>query len=153
MDCHSQPLELWRFLLTFKIYLSDYLKFNSKNILEVVKSLKCNNFPLYSIQTVIKKLIKIHCHARFFKLWWFLLTFIVNIIQILQFYNSKYSDKNQVTEKQEFSPKKDLCFTLKRPNKQVPTLFSCTVVVSISLSDENIKYSKINSKSIWLRAK
>ena len=31
MDSHAQPSELWQFLLPFKIYISDYLKFNSKN--------------------------------------------------------------------------------------------------------------------------
>ena len=38
---------------TFKIYISDYLKFKSKNILVGVKSLKDNNFSLNSIQEVI----------------------------------------------------------------------------------------------------
>ena len=38
-------------------------------------------------------------------------------MEILQFYNSKYSDKNQTIEKQEFSPKNTLCITLKRPKK------------------------------------
>ena len=55
MDCHSQHLELWQFLLPFKIYKSDYLKFNSKNIRVVVKSFKYNNFLLNSIQGVILK--------------------------------------------------------------------------------------------------
>ena len=32
---------------------------------------------------------------------------MVRIIEILQFYNSEYSDKNQVTGKQEFSPKNE----------------------------------------------
>ena len=51
-----------------------------------------------------------------------LLTFTVKIIKIFQFYNSKYSDKNQVTEKQEFSPKNDSYITRKRPKKLVLTL-------------------------------
>ena len=46
----------------------------------------------------------------------------IKITEILQFYNSKYSDKAQVTEKQEFSPKNYSCITLKRPKKEVPTL-------------------------------
>ena len=46
----------------------------------------------------------------------------MKIIKIFQFYNSKYSDKNQVTEKQEFSPKNDSYITLKRPKKLVSTL-------------------------------
>ena len=41
----------------------------------------------------------------------------IKITEILQFYNSKYSDKAQVTAKQGFSPKNDSCITLKRPKK------------------------------------
>ena len=41
----------------------------------------------------------------------------MKIIEILQFYNSKYSDKDQVTGKQEFSPKNDSRITPKRPKK------------------------------------
>ena len=45
------------------------------------------------------------------------------IIEILQFYLPKYSNKNQVTEKQEFSPKKHSCITLKRPTKVFTLIF------------------------------
>ena len=41
----------------------------------------------------------------------------IKITEILQFYNSKYSDKAQVTAKQKFSPKNDSCITFKRPKK------------------------------------
>ena len=47
----------------------------------------------------------------------------MKIIEIFPFYNSKYSDKNQVTGKQEFSPKKDSCITLKRPKNTLPHFF------------------------------
>ena len=50
MDFHTQRLKLWRFLLPFKVYYLNYLKFNSRKIRVVVKSLKCNNFLLNSIQ-------------------------------------------------------------------------------------------------------
>ena len=32
MDCRAQPLELRPFVLPFKIYRSDYLKFNRKHL-------------------------------------------------------------------------------------------------------------------------
>ena len=35
----------------------------------------------------------------------------------IQFYQPEHSSKNQVTEKQEFSPKKHSRITLKRPKK------------------------------------
>ena len=40
----------------------------------------------------------------------------------LRFYQPIYSNKNQVTEKQEFSPKINSCTNLKRPKKEVSTL-------------------------------
>ena len=39
----------------------------------------------------------------------------------------------------------------KDQKNKFPHYFYCTVLVSISLSDKNIKYSKSNSKSIRLR--
>ena len=41
----------------------------------------------------------------------------LKIFEILQFYDSKYSDKNQVTAKKEFSPSNKSCITLKGPKK------------------------------------
>ena len=76
-----------------------------------------SNFPLNSIQGIIQRLNQVHCYAKFFKLWWFLLTFALKIFEILQFYDSKYSDKNQVTAKKEFSPTNKWCITLKGPKK------------------------------------
>ena len=52
---YAQPLELWRLLLLFKIYISDYLKFKSKNSRVVAKSLKYSNFLPNSIQEEIQK--------------------------------------------------------------------------------------------------
>ena len=52
---------------------------------------------------------------------WFLLTSTVKSIRILQFYQPAHSNKNQITEKQEFSPKKHSCITLKRQKKKVST--------------------------------
>ena len=51
---------------------------------------------------------------QFFQTVMVSINFYVKIIEILQFYNSKYSNENQVTGKQEFSPKQDSCITLKR---------------------------------------
>ena len=48
-----QRLELWRLLLPLKVYILDYLKFNSEIIRIVVKSLKCSNFLINSTQAVI----------------------------------------------------------------------------------------------------
>ena len=55
MDCHAQFLELWRFLLPFKVNILGYLNFNSKNIRLGVKSLKYNHFLINSIQAVTQK--------------------------------------------------------------------------------------------------
>ena len=38
-------------------------------------------------------------------------------MEILQFYQRKYSNKNQVTEKQEYSINKHSCITLERLKK------------------------------------
>ena len=55
MDCHAQFLELWRFLLPFKVNILGYLNFNSKNIRLGVKSLKYKHFLINSIQAVTQK--------------------------------------------------------------------------------------------------
>ena len=110
-------------LLTFKVNILDYLNFNSKNIWLGVKSLKCNLFLLNSIQAVIQKLSKIHCHTRFFKLWWFLLTSTVQFIEILQFYQPKCSNKSKITEKQDFSTKSIHELLSKDKKKYVCTLY------------------------------
>ena len=55
MDCHAQFLELWRFLLPFKVNILGYLNFSSKNIRLGVKSLKYNHFLINSIQAVTQK--------------------------------------------------------------------------------------------------
>ena len=77
----------------------------------------------------------------------------MSIIEILQFCNSKYSEKNQVNEKQEYSPK-IICALLSNDHKnKFPHYHLCTVLASISVSDKNIEYAKSNSKSIRLRVK
>ena len=130
-------------LLTFKVNILDYLNFNSKNIWLGVKSLKCNLFLLNSIQAVIQKLSKIHCHTRFFKLWWFLLTSTVQFIEILQFHQSKYSNKGEINQKQVFCTKSIHVLLLKDQSNKFSHYILGLVVVSISLSDENIKILEI----------
>ena len=55
-----------------------------------------------------------------------------------QFYQQNYSNKNQITEKRKHS-----WITLKRPKKKFPHYILGIGIVSISLSDANIKILEI----------
>ena len=79
----------------------------------------------------------------FFKLRWFLLASTVKFIEILQFYQPKYSNKNQITEKQVFATKRIHTLLLNDQKNNFPQEILVIVMVSISLSDENIKILEI----------
>ena len=122
MDCHAQPLELWRLLLLFKIYISDYLKFKSKNIRVVVKSLKYSNFLLNTIQEEKQKSKWNSLSPPFFQ------TVIVSInLHSKNYWNISFVIQNitiRITSlENNFFSKKDSCVTLKRPKIEVPALF------------------------------
>ena len=70
---------------------------------------------------------------------WFLLTSTVKSIRILQFYQPAHSNKNQITEKQELSSKNTHALLSEDKRNKFPHRFLGIVMVSISLSDKNIK--------------
>ena len=58
-----------------------------------------------------------------------------------------------MTEQKAFSPKTYSRTSLNTSRNRLSNPFSRTVMISFNISDENIKYWKINSKNIWLRLK
>ena len=76
-------------------------------------------------------------------MWWFLLTSTVQFIEILQFYQPKYSNKSEITEKQVFSTKSIHALLSKDQKNKFSHYMLGLVVVSISPTEENIKILKI----------
>ena len=76
-------------------------------------------------------------------MWWFLLTCTVQFIEILQFYQPKYSNKSEITEKQVFSTKSIHALLSKDQNNKFSHYMLGLVVVSISPTEENTKILKI----------
>ena len=66
-----------------------------------------------------KNSVKFTATPIFFKLLWFLLTSTVQFIEILQFYQPKYSNKSEITEKQDFSTKNIHEFLSTDQNKRI----------------------------------
>ena len=76
-------------------------------------------------------------------MWWFLLTSTVQFIEILQFYQPKYSNKSEITEKQVFSTKSIHALLSKDQKNKFSHYMLGLVVVSVSPTEENIKILKI----------
>ena len=76
-------------------------------------------------------------------MWWFLLTSTVQFIEILQFYQPKYSNKSEITEKQNFSTKSIHALLSKDQKNKFSHYMLGLVVVSVSPTEENIKILKI----------
>ena len=133
MDCHAQCLELWRFLLPFKVNILDYLNFNSKNFRLEVKFSKCNHFLLNSIQEVIQKTQSSSLPF----------SFSYNFLKYYSFISQNNRIRVKSLKNKLFRQKSFMNYTQKTKKKKFSLYILGLVVVSISLSDESIKILEI----------
>ena len=143
MDRYAQFLELWRFLFPSGYYIrlfelqqiknstrsqiSKIQPFSSKQYSVAIQKTHCSLLSRPLFQTVMVSIN--YCS----KIYW----------NTKQFYQLKYSNKNQITEKQVFCTKRIYVLLSKDQKNKFSHYISKIVVVSISLLDENIKILEI----------